>query len=93
MKKYPCHKKNLTSLKRIEGQVRGVQRMIEGGKYCVDILTQIRAIKGALTRVEYEVLNKHLDSCVTDAMKSKSLKEKQIKIDEVKKVIRKARNS
>ena len=91
MKQHPCHMKNLVSLKRIEGQVRGVIRMIEDRKYCIDILTQIGAVKGALTRVEDEVLNKHLDSCVTEAMKAKSLKEKQKKMDEIKHVIRKSR--
>jgi CsoR family transcriptional regulator, copper-sensing transcriptional repressor len=91
MNKHPSHENNLASLRRIEGQVRGIQRMIEERKYCIDILTQISAVKGALTRVEDEVLNKHLDMCVTEAMQAKSLKEKQIKIDEIKAVIRKSR--
>jgi len=91
MKKHPCHKKSLAALRRIEGQVRGIQRMIEEGKYCIDILTQIGAIKGAMTRVEDDVLNKHLDNCVTQAMHTRSLKEKQKKMEEVKQVIRQSR--
>ena len=83
MSKHPCHKKNLVSLKRIEGQVRGIQNMIESGKYCVDILTQINAIKGALTRVEGDILQRHLDHCVTEAMASSSAKERQKKLDEI----------
>jgi DNA-binding FrmR family transcriptional regulator len=50
--KHPCHKEQLTSLKRIEGQVRGVQGMIEEGQYCVDILNQIKALKNSIITVE-----------------------------------------
>ncbi|MFC1510693.1 metal-sensitive transcriptional regulator [Candidatus Omnitrophota bacterium] len=91
MKKHPCHKKNLVALKRLEGQIRGIMRMIESGVYCIDILTQITAAKGALTRVEDEVLNTHLDHCVADAMSVKSTEQKQLKLEEIKKVIRKSR--
>ena len=59
MKKNPDHQDNLVALRRIEGQVRGVQGMIEKRKYCVDILTQLQAIKGALSRVEEKILDKH----------------------------------
>lgn len=83
MKVNPNHKKNLDALKRIEGQVRGIQKMVEDKRYCVDILTQISAVKGALTRVEGEVLQKHLDHCVRDAMKSTSAKDRQKKLDEI----------
>jgi DNA-binding FrmR family transcriptional regulator len=48
----PSHFDNLVALRRIEGQVRGVQRMIEERKYCIDILNQIYAVKGALGRIE-----------------------------------------
>ncbi|NQT01013.1 MAG: metal-sensitive transcriptional regulator, partial [Planctomycetes bacterium] len=48
MKKHPSHEDNLVALRRIEGQVRGVQKMVENHKYCIDILNQIYAIKGAL---------------------------------------------
>ena len=59
MKKNPSHKDNIVALRRIEGQVRGVQKMIEDGKYCIDILNQINAVKGALGRVEEKILKKH----------------------------------
>ncbi len=52
MKKNPSHENNLVALRRIEGQVRGIQRMIEGQKNCIDILTQISAVKSALAKVE-----------------------------------------
>ncbi len=91
MKKHPDHADNLVALRRIEGQVRGVQRMIEDHKYCIDILTQIYAIKGALSRVEQKILEKHLKNCVTDAVKGASEKEKQQKMDEILKLIHQAR--
>jgi CsoR family transcriptional regulator, copper-sensing transcriptional repressor len=77
------HTEQLQFLKKIEGQVAGIQRMIEEKRYCVDILTQIRSIIGALHRVEGEVFRKHLDGCVMQALKGKSVTEKQQKIDEV----------
>ena len=91
MKKNPSHEGNLVALRRIEGQVRGVQRMIEERKYCIDILNQIYAIKGALGRVEEKILEKHFEHCVTDAVKGTSKKEKQQKLDEILKLIHQTR--
>lgn len=91
MKKNPSHDDNLVALRRIEGQVRGVQAMIESRKYCVDILNQIYAIKGALSRVEEKILEKHLQNCVTKAVKGSSEKEKQQKLDEILNLIRQIR--
>ncbi len=91
MKKNPDHADNLVALRRIEGQVRGIQRMIENRKYCIDILTQMHAIKGALSRVEEKILEKHFKNCVTGAVKGTSEKEKQQKMDEILKLIRQAR--
>ena len=91
MKNNPDHADNIVALRRIEGQVRGVQGMIEDRKYCIDILTQISAIKGALSRVEEKILEKHFRNCVTDAVKGTSEKEKQQKMDEILKLIRQAR--
>jgi DNA-binding FrmR family transcriptional regulator len=91
MKKNPSHVENLVALRRIEGQVRGVQRMVEDRKYCIDILNQIGAIKGALSRVEEKILEKHLWSCVTEAVKGSSETEKQQKLDEIVKLINQTR--
>jgi len=91
MKKNPSHENNLVALRRIEGQVRGVQRMIEDRKYCIDILTQIYAIKGALSRVEEKILEKHFRNCVTEAVKGASEKEKRQKMDEILKLIHQTR--
>jgi DNA-binding FrmR family transcriptional regulator len=82
-KQLTTHKDQLVFLKKIEGQVRGVQKMIQDKRYCVDILTQLHSIIGAISRVENEILRKHLDGCVTSAIKGKSEIEKQKKIDEV----------
>lgn len=73
----------LARLSRIEGQVRGVSRMVEEDRYCVDILTQIRAVKAALNRVEQEILRDHLNHCVSDSFHGGSKKARQSKIDEL----------
>ena len=61
------HDENQARLARIEGQVRGVKRMIDEGAYCVDILTQIHAVQSALGAVKQRIMHKHLDHCVADA--------------------------
>jgi CsoR family transcriptional regulator, copper-sensing transcriptional repressor len=55
-------------LSRIEGQVRGVARMIEEDRYCIDVLTQLQAVRAALARVETEMLNDHLAHCIEAAI-------------------------
>jgi CsoR family transcriptional regulator, copper-sensing transcriptional repressor len=85
------HEGQLQFLKKIEGQVAGIQRMIKEKRYCVDILTQIRSVIGALRRVEGEVFRKHLDGCVAGALMGKSDAEKQKKIDEVVELLDKFR--
>ncbi|KMK76692.1 transcriptional regulator [Alkalihalobacillus pseudalcaliphilus] len=56
-------------LKRIEGQVRGIQNMVDNDRYCIDILTQISAINAAMNKVGLQLLEKHTRHCVTDALK------------------------
>ncbi len=60
----------LNRLSRIEGQVRGVARMVEGDRYCIDILTQVQAARAALARVETELLKNHLGHCIESAIVS-----------------------
>ena len=60
--------KLLNRLSRIEGQVRGVARMLEEERYCIDVLTQLQAIRAALSRVETEMLKNHLDHCIESAI-------------------------
>ena len=57
-------------LRRIEGQVRGVQRMVDEDSYCIDVLTQISAVTSALQSVAVGLLDEHLHHCVTDAVAS-----------------------
>ena len=57
-------------LKRIEGQIRGIQRMVEDEKYCVDVITQTSAVKQALSSVEDAMLENHLSTHVIEQMKS-----------------------
>jgi DNA-binding FrmR family transcriptional regulator len=57
-------------LHRIEGQVRGIERMVEEDRYCIDVLTQIAAVKTALESVAIKVLDDHVNHCVADAMAS-----------------------
>lgn len=83
MKQLTTHEEQLVFLKKIEGQVRGVQKMIKEKRYCVDILTQLHSIIGAISRVESEILRKHLNGCVTSTLKDRSEVVKQKKIDEV----------
>ncbi|HET7627455.1 MAG TPA: metal-sensing transcriptional repressor [Bacillales bacterium] len=64
-------KQQLTNrLKRIEGQVRGLQKMIEDDRYCVDILVQLSAINAALKKVGFSLMERHTKTCVTDAIQS-----------------------
>jgi DNA-binding FrmR family transcriptional regulator len=57
-------------LHRIEGQVRGIERMVEEDRYCVDILTQVGAVKTALESLAFELLDDHVNHCVSDALAS-----------------------
>ena len=93
MKQIATHENQLEYLKKIEGQVRGIQRMIEEKRYCVDILTQIHSIIGALSRVENEIFRKHTEGCVIQSFKGKSEKDKQEKINEIVELISKFRKT
>jgi len=73
----------LNRLKRIEGQVRGVTRMIEEGRYCIDVLTQLRAVRAALARVETEMLKDHLGHCIESAIVSGDQGEQRAKAREL----------
>jgi CsoR family transcriptional regulator, copper-sensing transcriptional repressor len=70
-------------LRRIEGQVQGLQRMIDQDAYCVDVLLQISAVQGALEQVQKLLLGRHIESCVADALRSGSKSERQQKVDEL----------
>ncbi|OBX19221.1 transcriptional regulator [Erythrobacter sp. QSSC1-22B] len=70
-------------LRRIEGQVRGVAQMVEDDRYCIDILTQVQAVKAALGRAESEILKRHAACCVSEAIASGDASEQKVKFDEL----------
>jgi CsoR family transcriptional regulator, copper-sensing transcriptional repressor len=76
-------------LRRIEGQVRGIERMIDEERYCIDILTQLQAVRAALKKVEDEVLKDHVEHCVHDAIRGGKTEEQVEKIDELLRVLEK----
>ncbi len=75
--------KLIQRLSRIQGQVGGIARMIEDDRYCIDILTQIQAIKAALRKVEEELLKSHSNHCVAAAIKSGDTKQARAKFEEL----------
>jgi CsoR family transcriptional regulator, copper-sensing transcriptional repressor len=75
--------KALGRLRRIEGQVQGIQRMVEEDKYCVDILLQLTAVQGAVEQVQRLLLGRHIESCVADAVRSGRTRDRQKKMDEL----------
>jgi DNA-binding FrmR family transcriptional regulator len=85
---YPDHSVELKRLSRIQGQIEGVRKMIEERRYCPEILTQLRAVRAALAALEANVLESHLQSCVTDAFASGNEKEREQKIRELKEIFR-----
>jgi DNA-binding FrmR family transcriptional regulator len=80
----------LKRLSRIEGQVRGLARMVEEDRYCIDIVTQISAVRAALRRVEQEVLRDHVGHCVKHAMQSGDAVDQNRKIAELMDVLARA---
>jgi DNA-binding FrmR family transcriptional regulator len=73
----------LRRLRRIEGQVRGLSGMVEGDRYCVDVVTQIAAVRAALHKVEQEILRDHLGHCVAGAFASGDTRDQRKKIEEL----------
>ncbi|HEV1998879.1 MAG TPA: metal-sensitive transcriptional regulator [Xanthobacteraceae bacterium] len=75
---------------RIEGQVRGLARMVEDDRYCIDVVTQLAAVRGALRRVEEEVLRDHVAHCVDHAINSGNKGDQRRKIAELMTVLARA---
>jgi DNA-binding FrmR family transcriptional regulator len=80
----------LRRLRRIEGQVRGVARMVEADRYCIDVVTQISAVRAALRRAEEEILRDHVATCVETAIKDGSRRDRRRKVAELIDVLRRA---
>ena len=84
---HATRKDQLDRLRRIEGQVRGLLAMVEDERYCIDLLTQLRAIQAALRKVEQQILGTHVEHCVAEAVKSGRPAEQRKKIDELLDVV------
>ena len=78
----PSHLENIPRLNRIAGQIEGIKKMIEDGRYCPDILSQLRAVRSAVKAVEGNILKSHLQSCVAQSFENDIDKEQ--KIEELK---------
>lgn len=74
-------------LSRIEGQVRGIQRMVDEDRYCMDILAQTRSVVAALRAVEDRIMETHLQTCVVDAIRNEDAASQKEKVDEVMNVL------
>tara|TARA_B100000902_G_C26450012_1_gene500273 strand:+ start:241 stop:501 length:261 start_codon:yes stop_codon:yes gene_type:complete len=83
---HPSHEDQLSNLKRIEGQVRGIQRLIEEGTYCIDILNQVKAIRKSISTVEGKILEKHLRSCLKETLTNSHQFDN--KVEEIMRVIK-----
>lgn len=91
VKQITTHEEELVRLRRIEGQIRGVQKMIQEKRYCIDILTQLSSIVGAIKRVEENILERHLKGCVQTSFSKGNRIDRETKFKEVVDVLRKFR--
>ena len=80
----------LRRLNRIEGQVRGLARMVEDDRYCIDLITQLAAVRAALRRAEEEILEDHVAHCVEHAIASGNKREQRRKVNELMDVLSRA---
>jgi DNA-binding FrmR family transcriptional regulator len=83
--------KLINRLKRIEGQVRGISRMVTEGRYCIDVLTQLQAVRAALSRVETTMLQDHLGHCIEGAITGGNANEQRAKAAELIQLLERAR--
>ncbi len=70
-------------LKNVEGHIRGIQRMLEEGKYCIDVIRQIQAVQAALNKVSNQILDEHLNSCVITAIRGDDPAERERVLTEI----------
>jgi DNA-binding FrmR family transcriptional regulator len=83
--------KLLNRLNRIDGQVRGIARMVEEDRYCIDVLTQLQAVRAALAKVETEILKEHLGHCIEGAIVANDKDEQRKKAAELIELLERAR--
>jgi DNA-binding FrmR family transcriptional regulator len=85
------HSAQIPRLNRIEGQIRGISKMIQEDRYCVDILTQIRSASNALAKVQENIFKGHLESCVRDSLTGDDAVDRESKVDEILEILSKFR--
>lgn len=83
------HSEEKVRLKRIRGQLEGVERMIDEGRYCIDIVNQIRSIGAALRSAEGLIMERHIRHCVKDAVSARDEKLTKVKVEELVELFRK----
>lgn len=83
MPKHPEHHQELSRLNRVIGQLEGIKRMIEEQRYCVDILSQLRAVRNAVKTIELDVLERHVLNCLNEVACHGSQELRQEKMDEI----------
>ena len=81
------HSAQIVRLNRIEGQIRGISKMIQEERYCVDILTQIRSASNALAKVQENIFKGHLESCVRDSLTGDDPSDREAKVDEILEIL------
>jgi CsoR family transcriptional regulator, copper-sensing transcriptional repressor len=73
----------LLRLKTIEGHIRGIEKMVENGEYCIDVIRQIQAVQSALNKVSSTVLDGHLNSCLVTAIRGEDVNERERVLNEI----------
>ena len=81
----------IARLNRIEGQIRGISKMVGEGRYCIDILTQLQAVRAALGKVESAILSEHFGKCIEGAITSGDAVEQRAKINELIQLLERSR--
>ena len=76
MPRYPTHHDVLPRLRRIEGQIRGISRMLEERRYCIDVIQQLTAARRALDQVSLKIMSGHINTCVSEAIRRQEGKRK-----------------
>jgi len=86
---HPSHEDQIIRLNKIEGQVKGIRKMIENRRYCVDILTQTKAAISAIRKVELGILENHIQHCLKNAVEAEDESQVNEKISEIMKLLNK----
>ncbi len=77
------HEAQVIRLNRIEGQVRGISKMVQEERYCVEILTQIRSASSALAKVQENIFKGHMESCVRESLTGDDPRDREAKVNEI----------